>query len=679
MNKSKSDFKLIAIRPLKGCDIKYLKVLTEGEIYKFYKDYKFILDDENNTHSIVKDIKYTSTTPNNLYSSDLNNLKINVSAIVGKNGSGKSTLIELLFVALYNFSIDKGIIRKFNNRILKIEKGVNVEFYYDINNVIYIFKINTLSEPYNSSISVAKYEDEKDIRTIKIINILKDEIELINQLFFYTISVNYSHHSLNSEQLGKWVKPLFHKNDSYQTPIVVNPMRTKGIFDINTENNLVKQRLLSNILEPTSSTKGSLRELSTNKIVKKIKLKFDRTKIDYYKEQNSKVNNGNNCVAILYKKYTNLAINQSVHPEPDLIETEIYVLFKLVKICKTYSRYKKFFKKNEFIDIEKFTNKIINDSSHITFKVKQALNFLRHKLYVDWKNKKELIIDIEEYSTHIKDIKEEFKGLTTIELIPPSIFEIEMLFEDGSSLDDMSSGEKQKIHSVTSIIYHLININSVFENGDKQEKEEQEGDKMYKYKYINIVFDEVELYFHPELQRKFIKSLLDSIKKIDNKLIRYFECLNIQFLTHSPFILSDIPNANVLFLEVDESTKKSISKNYNTLTFGANIHKMLIDNFFIKNTIGDFALDKINDVVEFYNKVNNIDISKIEELKSLYQVKQKEFNFIANNIGENYIGGILKNNINFIEKKLGFYDIEKEIQEKEKELNLLKRRKNVKN
>ena len=41
-----SEFKLLAIRPLKGCDIKYLKNLKEGLVYKFYQDFSFL--DENN-------------------------------------------------------------------------------------------------------------------------------------------------------------------------------------------------------------------------------------------------------------------------------------------------------------------------------------------------------------------------------------------------------------------------------------------------------------------------------------------------------------------------------------------------------------------------------------------------------------------------------------------------------
>ena len=44
-----SGFKLLAIRPLKGCDTRFRKNLNDGEIYKFYQDYKF-LDEKGNAN-----------------------------------------------------------------------------------------------------------------------------------------------------------------------------------------------------------------------------------------------------------------------------------------------------------------------------------------------------------------------------------------------------------------------------------------------------------------------------------------------------------------------------------------------------------------------------------------------------------------------------------------------------
>lgn len=98
-------FKLLAIRPLEGCNPKFLKNLEENRIYKFYNDYIFQDAKGNEITDFsrliqVSNIKYESTTPINLYGD-----KINISAIVGKNGSGKSALVELFIACINQMSL----------------------------------------------------------------------------------------------------------------------------------------------------------------------------------------------------------------------------------------------------------------------------------------------------------------------------------------------------------------------------------------------------------------------------------------------------------------------------------------------------------------------------------------------------------------------------------------------
>lgn len=80
-------------------------------------------------------------------------------------------------------------------------------------------------------------------------NIYVDLGQTILQDFFYSIVVNYSLYAFNMLDEGKyWIEKLFHKNDAYQVPMVLNPYREYGNININTENHLVKQRLLSIII-----------------------------------------------------------------------------------------------------------------------------------------------------------------------------------------------------------------------------------------------------------------------------------------------------------------------------------------------------------------------------------------------------------------------------------------------
>ena len=248
-----------------------------------------------------------------------------------------------------------------------------------------------------------------------------------------------------------------------------------------------------------------------------------------------------------------------------------------------------------------------NDSSHITDKLRQALFFLKYMYLNDIdifeKGTNEKLIEIDDlynkinYSFHdnIKNklITEQFLYTNfTVRESLPSIFKVNYFFENQYSennFNNFSSGEKQKIYSVHSVIYHLRNLKSVQEI--KSVKDGENIELIY-YKNVNIIFDEIELYAHPDYQKKFLNDLLIAI----NSIYQRYDNLNILFITHSPFILSDIPKQNVLFLEVDKETKKSKPQNFKRMnTFGANITDLLADSFFINDgLIGDFAKEKIN-------------------------------------------------------------------------------------
>ncbi|MNE27273.1 hypothetical protein D3C80_1206780 [compost metagenome] len=184
-----------------------------------------------------------------------------------------------------------------------------------------------------------------------------------------------------------------------------------------------------------------------------------------------------------------------------------------------------------------------------------------------------------------------------------------------STFNQLSSGEQQHIHSIHSILYHLNNLNSVFN------KPKENGRQTYPN--INIMLDEIELYFHPDFQRKFIVDLLSGIERLiiggsdkEGNPIE-IQSINILFSTHSPFILSDIPAQNVLRLE---NGKPSIKKQKGT--FGANVHDLLHDSFFLEEgSVGKFAKKKITSALYFLN-------SKVDSEK----YPPKESNWTKENI-----------------------------------------------
>lgn len=140
-----------------------------------------------------------------------------------------------------------------------------------------------------------------------------------------------------------------------------------------------------------------------------------------------------------------------------------------------------------------------------------------------------------------------------------------------------------------------------------------------KEKYI-ILLDEPEARMHPELTRNFINELVLFLKDLseDNKKFQ------VVISTHSPFILSDIKSNSIIYLEKDITGYcKPVKRLLNT--FGANIHTLLKDGFFMSSTMGEFATNKIKEVI------SSINDSKIEDVT---EEQKNEWLYIINSIGE---------------------------------------------
>ena len=777
-------FKLLAIRPLAGCNPKFLKNLIPNQIYKFYNEYEYYHKDENSDDEVIKIAKLEQSVPRNFFGN--NALEINISAIAGKNGSGKSALVELLYVAMFNLSVyskilEKKIDEEVNdvdyemNLIEKINHLENGEFLNEVELKKILEKIillnlnvnetnknpiklpfdieveNLLIKAKNEFISdedfiiadkmledLEDYKFESQLKPLQKIKegsniVVKDikveiffefktkneeEIESKSEIFkltikndkisiyetklishqifdlykiedlemdetrstlffkrdfFYTLAINYSFYALNSNDLGLWLKNIFHKNDSYQMPIVLNPMRTKGVIDVNTETSLTKSRFLYNLFYPLiydhelkpRSVNGKIPQklivnLNQHKLLEKL-VKNDISflsfiilkKYIHFVPQINKVFN--------IKEIENINFDALTKIEKVVYQYVLSKIFNIIDNYKTYSDQKFigiFAIKEENADLDlltEFLQKVKNeDDSHITTKVKQAINFLKYYelLKVEFKpiildnddlTKDVFEIDISNFAALIKKNSSNTKDFQ--QFLLPSFFDINVEFENGIAFSTLSSGEKQFIYSTTTVTYHILNLESVFRNDD---------DKLNKYRYINLIYDEIELYYHPEYQREFLNFLINELNSLK---LRHIKGININFITHSSFILSDIPKQNVLFLDVlkrvEEKKQPIVVENENKYystpkeykghnTFGENIHQMLSDGFFISSTKGAFSVLKINEFLEFYKERDIISKEEYDEKRQYYQM------FISM-IGEDYIRIILQNHFDELE------------------------------
>jgi len=118
--------------------------------------------------------------------------------------------------------------------------------------------------------------------------------------------------------------------------------------------------------------------------------------------------------------------------------------------------------------------------------------------------------------------------------------------------------------------------------------------------YYTILIDEPDVFVHPNWQKQVVYLLTEFINTFysdkDFKLI---------LTTHSPFLLSDIPKQNIIFLDTDEEGKCKVVDGLKEKkqTFGANIHTLLSDSFFMEDGLmGEFAKGKIQQIMNLLNR-----------------------------------------------------------------------------
>ena len=285
-----------------------------------------------------------------------------------------------------------------------------------------------------------------------------------------------------------------------------------------------------------------------------------------------------------------------------------YVVYKTISICETYPAYIGLMEKkgkawkgmptSSAKDvIGDIIRKIKREDSHITLKIRQCLKFIE-----SLEKQADFLQMLTEVSLDKNDrlpglrlipferLKKHFRQKDTfpLQLLPPPIFKSEIIYRTTENKESeipyayLSSGEKQLLNNIGVLLYHLRNLDSVVE-------------EEWKSRNVNIILEEIELYFHPEYQRLIVKML---IEKLHGAKFKNIKNINITFVTHSPFILSDIPMCNVLLLKDGRPSTKGMQEN----TFGANIHGMLKNGFFLPSLpIGEFAHEKINTLFQRLN------------------------------------------------------------------------------
>jgi predicted ATPase len=157
-------------------------------------------------------------------------------------------------------------------------------------------------------------------------------------------------------------------------------------------------------------------------------------------------------------------------------------------------------------------------------------------------------------------------------------FNFDFIDSKGRRYKELSHGERTIFGELLSVYYYSLHS---------------------KNNNLLFLFDEPDISLHPEWQRKYLSEVIPLLNKIDRKY-------HFIFTSHSPFLLSDIPKQNIIFLDTykkdeDDNQEEGNCKVVDGLsqTFGANIHTLLSDSFFMDDGLmGEFAKGKINEIIK---------------------------------------------------------------------------------
>ena len=550
---------------------KYKNIEKQG--FNFSPRFECSYDEKKNELTVDENKEYVSIFPDN----------INITAIVGENGSGKSNIFEALISNLMCNCIP---IDEPYKVLTLLYDNFEKKFYYKELN----FHLN--------------YENEFD----SLVTLPRKK-----QLFPFTLHYDYSLNWINNNENNLDFDSLYHKNDDYETPILLQPdkserklslanidyIATRDILNFTIQNN-IKFDFIEDFFVPVFC-----------------KLSYDMNDI-------SKNNN------VIYKRLEALTNSKGSKGENFKNEAYYYILRKTIDKGQKDNY--------EFIKKLEFKNKLQENKLNENFD--DLIDFIKKGSFEDLYN------DNIQYRT--KKIKDTFKFLSFIEQLDrdsceyhllqgkknikedenllfnlPPYVQVEFFDKNNVSFYSLSYGQKFIIKFIYSLLNQLNNLKS-----------------HPNYRDINILLDEVEQGLHPAWQKKFINFLVQILKK--EKEFKF----NIVCATHSPFILSDIAKTNVYFIEYGQKRFPEIE------TFGANIHTLLSHGFFMKDGLmGEFAKGEIENIRKFYNKVilYKDDVKYKTKYKCLYEKKQKEFWHIQKIIGEPFLQTIVKNQLEEIE------------------------------
>lgn len=469
-----------------------------------------------------------------------------ITAIIGKNGTGKSNVLDFICTAIASGrKQDRESKRgKLNNDYLLVFESKK-EFKFlgktqkrNLNNSI--IKFNGIDHPLN-------YKPEANWESVFFSNVADNRNLTFEGNDTFTLS--YKNNSKNKANKIKYLeyvhKKIENSNDGYITPLE---------HQINFDKLTFSLTIVSDLYFPIDKEDEKYKKLMERYTVA-YTANDSVSRFSYF------LTKGLLCA--LYSKVKQKLVSPSLFDslldDLELVQTKDGVVAEKIitlrqKVLNTLKDYSKEESIQEFMNVSDYNlyieliEKLLNPENDVP---KDDITVSGNKLTIEFSRK--LMNLLMEYS---------------------SVFNYNDIIEH--DWDKMSSGFKAYLNMFANIYSVIGEI---------------------KHENILICIDEGDIYFHPEMQRHFLKDLLEYIKSI-------FSQKNIQIIltSHSPFLAADLPKDNLILMRYEEKTL--VVENSAKKTFASNVYQLYNDQFFLdKGSMGEFAKGKIQEIID---KINGI-------------------------------------------------------------------------
>ena len=602
--------------------VKKYKSLENFQV-NFDKSYNIEFEYKENRIKKLKISKNTNKIPKHFYGSNIDSINI----IIGKNGTGKSSILEMMSL----FDRVNGIYKSY------------VEYPREF---LIIYKTNNEKE-----FVLEGYHENDDDKYFEFLKMPKDSIIFLVNYYTFKMTENYEFIGTDNPRnlkdtgilrikYGEEKINFFEKKYSYEEAEQGNYKINTGVeegnkatiyeYFINKKNIQSELYQDANIVIEIPELDFYIDKIKNSfKTIKEIKL-FNKLKEEKIKD-------------VIIKNYSNYLFSYKIWK---IIENNSFQADEILDIIKSEKIKLEEIKNTEQI-LEKLLEEIkeyenVKDLSNKIHEILLLLNDVQAS-ELNFKRKTNVLkrYEIKGTDSRIKKFLEKYDEIVNYPWTNKRLYLSEFEKILNITEEGMSDGERVRV-SIFSTIHRFLG-----ENGELKNK-----------KYVTLLFDEVEMFLHPEWSRTFLDDLLLELKDYSEKQFK------IIFASHSPFLLSDICSEGVIYLE--KKARETVVKEVEIKNFGANIIDLFKNTMFLKSTFGEFATKKIKGVVK------KID----DKTKSYFEIKNNpEINYIIEEIGEKLISNKLKsmieakfenNDKEYYEKKIAEYQAKiRKIEEKE--------------